>query len=54
MGTFFIETYGCQMNSAESNAIESLLLSGGWTAAQEPSGADLVIINTCSVRKSAE
>ncbi len=54
MGRFFIETYGCQMNVAESNAIEALLLSGGWTQAQRPEDADLAIINTCSVRKSAE
>ncbi|MGX8681471.1 MAG: tRNA (N6-isopentenyl adenosine(37)-C2)-methylthiotransferase MiaB, partial [Spirochaetales bacterium] len=54
MGKFFIETYGCQMNTAESNAIESLLVSGGWTSADMPEDADLDIINTCSVRKSAE
>ena len=54
MGKFFIETYGCQMNTAESNAIESLLVSGGWTCADKPEDADLDIINTCSVRKSAE
>ena len=54
MGQFFIETYGCQMNVAESNAIESLLLAAGWTAATKPEDADLAIINTCSVRKSAE
>ena len=51
---FFIETYGCQMNVAESNALEALLLSGGWEAASRPEDADLAIINTCSVRKSAE
>lgn len=54
MGKFFIETYGCQMNVAESNAIEALLLSSGWTMAEKPDDADLAIINTCSVRKSAE
>ena len=54
MGYFFIETYGCQMNVAESNAIESLLLAAGWSAATKPEDADLAIINTCSVRKSAE
>lgn len=54
MGKFFIETYGCQMNVAESNAIESLLVSGGWKMADRPEDADLDIINTCSVRKSAE
>jgi len=54
MGSFFIETYGCQMNVAESNALESLLLAAGWSAASRPEDADLAIINTCSVRKSAE
>ena len=54
MGKFFIETYGCQMNVAESNAIESLLTSGGWVPADDPQESDLDIINTCSVRKSAE
>ena len=54
MGSFFIETYGCQMNVAESNALESLLLAAGWSAAVRPEDADLAIINTCSVRKSAE
>ena len=54
MGCFFIETYGCQMNVAESNAIESLLLAAGWNNASAPEDADLVVINTCSVRKSAE
>ena len=54
MSRFFIETYGCQMNVAESNAIEALLLSGGWEAAEHPEDADLAIINTCSVRKRAE
>ena len=41
---FFIETYGCQMNVAESNALEALLLSGGWEAASRPEDADLAII----------
>lgn len=54
MNHFFIETYGCQMNVAESNAIEALLLSCGWAVAERPEDADLAIINTCSVRKSAE
>lgn len=54
MKKFFIETYGCQMNVAESNAVESALLGQGWEAAKTPDEADLAIINTCSVRKSAE
>ena len=51
---YIIETYGCQMNVAESNAIESVLLGQGWECAKTPEDADLAIINTCSVRKSAE
>ena len=51
---YIIETYGCQMNVAESNAIESALLGQGWEAAKTSEDADLAIINTCSVRKSAE
>lgn len=54
MKKYFIETYGCQMNVAESNAMESILMGRGWSQAQSPEEADLAIINTCSVRKSAE
>ena len=54
MHTYLIETYGCQMNVAESNAIELLLKGRGMEAVTEPQMADLVIINTCSVRKTAE
>lgn len=52
--TFFFETYGCQMNKAESSAIEQLLLARGWSAADSARTADLIIINTCSVRATAE
>lgn len=52
--TYFFETYGCEMNIAESAAVEQLLLSRGWTSAQNAQVADLAIINTCSVRGSAE
>lgn len=51
---YLIETYGCQMNVAESNAIELLLKGRGMEAVTEPMEADVVIINTCSVRKTAE
>lgn len=54
MSRFFIETYGCQMNIAESNAIEALFIDAGWEKATVPEDADFAIINTCSVRKSAE
>lgn len=52
--TYFFETYGCQMNQAESSSVEQLLNSRGWTAAPSADEADLVLINTCSVRITAE
>lgn len=52
--TFCIETYGCQMNYAESASVLELLLSRGWTESEKATVADLVIINTCSVRITAE
>jgi tRNA-2-methylthio-N6-dimethylallyladenosine synthase len=52
--TYFFETYGCQMNKAESSQIENLLASRGWSASPSPDTADLAIINTCSVRETAE
>ncbi len=54
MKKYLIETYGCQMNTAESNAIETLLKGRGLESTENPDEADAVIINTCSVRKTAE
>ncbi len=54
MKKYYIETYGCQMNVAESNAMETMLKGRGWVESSSPEDADLAIINTCSVRKSAE
>lgn len=51
---FLIETYGCQMNVAESNALEALFLGAGWQKTEVQDEADVAIINTCSVRQSAE
>ena len=51
--TYFFETYGCQMNVAESNGVEQVLKARGWQAGTAED-ADLVIINTCSVRITAE
>jgi tRNA-2-methylthio-N6-dimethylallyladenosine synthase len=52
--TYWIETYGCQMNIAESNAIKTMLEGVGVVSASDEEHADIVILNTCSVRKSAE
>lgn len=51
---YFIETYGCQMNFAESAALEQLLTARGWKAAGNIQDCDLLIVNTCSVRITAE
>jgi tRNA-2-methylthio-N6-dimethylallyladenosine synthase len=52
--TYFFETYGCQMNLAESASLEQLLIARGWSKADDPQVADMAIINTCSVRATAE
>ncbi|MDR2150334.1 MAG: tRNA (N6-isopentenyl adenosine(37)-C2)-methylthiotransferase MiaB [Spirochaetaceae bacterium] len=52
--TYFIETYGCQMNKAESAALVLVLHEQGWSAAPSGADADLVLINTCTVRATAE
>ncbi|GHV89416.1 tRNA-2-methylthio-N(6)-dimethylallyladenosine synthase [Spirochaetia bacterium] len=52
--TYFFETYGCQMNTAESAALDGVLRERGWSCAADGESADLVLINTCSVRKTAE
>lgn len=51
---YWFETYGCQMNIAESEALEMQLKGIGLVAAEKCEDADISIINTCSVRKSAE
>ncbi|MBD5409110.1 MAG: tRNA (N6-isopentenyl adenosine(37)-C2)-methylthiotransferase MiaB [Treponema sp.] len=52
--TYFFETYGCEMNVAESASVERLLVLRGWTKASSAQVADMAIINTCSIRKTAE
>ena len=52
--TYFFETYGCEMNIAESAAVEQLLIARGWTKSESAQTATLAIINTCSIRETAE
>jgi len=54
MSHYFIWTIGCQMNKAESQQIAGYLDSAGYQAATSFSSADLVVLNTCVVRQSAE
>ncbi len=51
---YLLETYGCQMNVAESNALELQLKGVGLEKTENGEEADVAILNTCSVRKSAE
>ncbi len=52
--SFYIKTFGCQMNKKDSSIVAQLLLDRGCTATQDPQHADIYIINTCSVREHAE
>ena len=50
----FIETYGCQMNVADSEVIASVMKMAGYDTAQTLEEADAVLLNTCSIRDNAE
>jgi len=51
---YFIETYGCQMNVHDAERMAGLLETSGYDRADTDADADLVVINTCSVRERAE
>ena len=51
---FYIESYGCQMNFADSEIVASILQSEGFGSTRQPTDADLILINTCSIREKAE
>jgi tRNA-2-methylthio-N6-dimethylallyladenosine synthase len=51
---YLIETFGCQMNVHDSERIAGLLEAAGYEAARSEEDADLVVLNTCSVRERAE
>ena len=52
--TFFLETYGCQMNEADSEVVDALLSSGGLERIDNADSADVILMNTCAVREKAE
>lgn len=52
--TYYFETYGCEMNIAESASMEQILIARGWQKALSAQVADLIVINTCTIRKSAD
>ena len=51
---FYIHTYGCQMNVRDSEAVESLMIAAGHEKAASEDDAEVVIINSCTVRQKAE
>ncbi|MDP9229508.1 MAG: tRNA (N6-isopentenyl adenosine(37)-C2)-methylthiotransferase MiaB [Bacteroidota bacterium] len=51
---FFIESYGCQMNFADSEVVASILNTEGFGATRNVEEADVIFINTCSIREKAE
>jgi len=50
----YIESYGCQMNFSDSEIVASILSKEGYATTKFPEDADLVLINTCSIREKAE
>jgi tRNA-2-methylthio-N6-dimethylallyladenosine synthase len=52
--TYFIRTFGCQMNEHDSERIAGLLDSDGMMAVDRPEDADLVVLNTCTIRDNAD
>lgn len=51
---FYIESYGCQMNFSDSEIVASILNEVGYSATRNMEQADLILINTCSIREKAE
>ena len=52
--SFFLETYGCQMNFSDSEIVASILKKEGYDMAKEPEGADVILMNTCAIRENVE
>lgn len=50
----YIETYGCQMNVADSEVVASIMQMDGFHLTEDPELADAIFLNTCSVRDNAE
>jgi tRNA-2-methylthio-N6-dimethylallyladenosine synthase len=51
--TFFLETFGCQMNDHDSEKVAGVLLSRGYRQVEAPGAASLILYNTCSIREKA-
>lgn len=51
---FYIESYGCQMNFADSEVVASILNNAGYDSTEQFLDADVILINTCAIRDNAE
>lgn len=51
---FYIETYGCQMNVADSQLVSEILIENNFEKTEDYKSADIIFLNTCSVRQNAE
>ena len=54
MKTFYLETFGCQMNAHDSEKVVGTMLATGYTQVPQPADAELILYNTCSIRDKAE
>lgn len=52
-GTFFLETFGCQMNDHDSEKVAGVLLARGYLQVDKPEAASVILYNTCSIREKA-
>lgn len=53
-GKIYIETYGCQMNTGDSEVVLSIMQDNGYTRTEQIDQADVILINTCAIRDNAE
>lgn len=50
----YLETYGCQMNIADSQTVSAVLRRAGYASASRPEDADVILVNTCAIREHAQ
>ena len=54
MPKVYIKTYGCQMNERDSEQVAQMFVERGYTVTEDKDDADVLLVNTCSVRDMAE
>src|SRR5690606_5140349 len=54
MGRYLVETFGCEMNAHDSTRMEEVLMGAGYEATDEATLADVIVVNTCSIREKSE